>query len=120
MPEFDISDPAVSVPAFVCAVADVSRKPPLASAEFGIVPAAIFAPLIVGATENVVAARLVVPTTVSPAFAFKSAPLTLSPAGNVYANVPPNDACARLVGFICDAKMPFAPMFVLSTALPHD
>ena len=60
------------------------------SAEFGMVPAVMLAPLILGATPN------------------------------VYAKVPPNDACARLVGFICDAKMPFAPMFVLSMALPHD
>ena len=82
MPEFDISDPAVSVPAFVCAVADVSRKPPLASAEFGIVPAAIFAPLMVGGTEKNVAARFVVPTTVSPEFACNTAPLMFNPAGN--------------------------------------
>lgn len=53
------------------------------SAALGIVAAVMPAPLMVGGTENVVAARFVVPTTVSPEFALSTAPLTLIPAGNV-------------------------------------
>ena len=52
------------------------------SALFGMLLAAMFAPLMVGGIEKNVAARFVVPTTVSPEFACNTAPLMFNPAGN--------------------------------------
>ena len=98
-------------------------------AAFGIVLAVMFAPLIVGAAEKVVAARFVAPATVRapgervpdtvrlsaviPPVTVKppatvEPPVTVKPLAtvnpllNLYFMVPPKIACRAFVGMICD------------------